>query len=159
MAISYLRATNTGKGFITHEDQAALVFTGYGDLWKVEGLQVDIDAWGVRVGATVVDDVTAQAEIDAMLAAAEADMQAELDAMRRKVLSRFEFRSQFTAAEKQAIYTAAETVIDVRIWLDDLASAEQVDLENQATIDGLNTLEASGLIGVGRAAEILKGVL
>lgn len=77
---------------------------------------------------------------------------------KRLRLSVREFREQFTAAEKSAIYTAAKSVIDVEVWLDDLRSVEWVDLDFQQTIDSVNGLEAAGLIGTGRAAEILEGL-
>ena len=67
------------------------------------------------------------------------------------------FRDRFTFAEKQAIYTAAKSVVDIQIFLDDLASVQDsiVNLDDPATAAGLQAMEAAGLIGVGRAAEIL----
>jgi hypothetical protein len=79
-----------------------------------------------------------------------------------------QFRDRFTQDEKRAIYAAAAAVQDVRIWLDDLAAvtvvldpADQsrvlsgVDLTDPRTVAGVQGLEAAGLIGAGRAAEIL----
>jgi hypothetical protein len=43
------------------------------------------------------------------------------------------------------------------IYLDDLISQDYVDLDFKQTIDSVNALEAFGLIGTGRAAEILQG--
>lgn len=77
---------------------------------------------------------------------------------KRMRLSVREFREQFTAAEKQAIYTTAKSVVDIEVWLDDLRSVEWVDLDFQQTIDSVNGLEVAGLIGAGRAAEILEGL-
>ena len=71
------------------------------------------------------------------------------------ILTLLAFRSRFTLAEKQVIYTAAETSVDVRIFLDDLSAASKIDLEDLRTIDGVESLEASGLLAMGRAAEIL----
>lgn len=67
-------------------------------------------------------------------------------------------RSRFTTAEKVAIYTAAESSVLVRIWLDDLASVQDglTDLNDPRTVEGVQGLEAAGLIGPGRAAEILS---
>ena len=73
-------------------------------------------------------------------------------------LTKREFRKQFTFAEKQAIYTAAETSVDIRIFLDDLMAAEYIDCDNSDTISSVNALEAATLIGTGRADEILAGV-
>jgi len=74
-------------------------------------------------------------------------------------LNLFEFRERFTQAEKFAIYTAANSDIEIRIWLDDLmalqTSGGQVVLDDPRTIAGLEKLEQSGIIGVGRASEIL----
>ena len=65
------------------------------------------------------------------------------------------FRSRFTQAEKQAIYTAAKTSVDVQIWLDDLAVATEVILDDARTTAGVQAMESAGLISAGRAAEIL----
>lgn len=82
----------------------------------------------------------------------------DADPVARTRLTRLEFREQLTGAEKVAIYTAAESNVQVRIWLDDLAAAEYVELTDQRTIDAVNALEAATLIGAGRAAEILAGL-
>tara|TARA_R110000744_G_C19182065_1_gene542834 strand:- start:136 stop:546 length:411 start_codon:yes stop_codon:yes gene_type:complete len=71
------------------------------------------------------------------------------------IISRLAFRNRFTFAEKQGIYTAAETSVDIRIFLDDIASAADIDLTDPQTIAGVQSLEASGLITSGRGAEIL----
>lgn len=72
-------------------------------------------------------------------------------------LSILAFRSRFTDAEKIAIYTAAETNLPVRIWLDDLSAAQDqtIDLIDPRIVAGVNAMEFGGLIGAGRAAEIL----
>jgi hypothetical protein len=73
-----------------------------------------------------------------------------------RILSRYAFRSRFTTDEKQAIYAAAESNVLIKIWLDDLASAENIDLDLPETTSNLNALETAGLIGPGRATEILS---
>lgn len=79
----------------------------------------------------------------------------------RRRLSTLAFRDRFMMDEKRAIYTAAQTSIDVRIWLDDLTAATPdgdgtaVDLDDPRTVAGVQALEAAGLIGVGRAAQVL----
>ena len=73
-------------------------------------------------------------------------------------LTKREFRNQFTFAEKQAIYTAARSVVDVQIFLDDLMAAEYIDVDSAETIGGVQALESATLIGTGRADEILAGV-
>jgi hypothetical protein len=67
-----------------------------------------------------------------------------------------DFRNLFSLAEKRAIYTAAAQYVDIQIWLDDLAVVStQVDTEDPRCVAGVQGLEAIGLIGAGRAAEIL----
>lgn len=72
-------------------------------------------------------------------------------------LSELQFRGLFTQAEKRAIYAAAAVEIDVQIWLDDLRalSGKPVLLSDPRTVDGVQALEAAGIIGPGRAAQIL----
>lgn len=79
----------------------------------------------------------------------------------RRRLSTLAFRDRFTQSEKVAIYTASKTSVEVQIWLDDLSAATpendrtSVDLDDPRTIAGVTALEVIGLIGIGRAAEIL----
>ena len=73
-------------------------------------------------------------------------------------LTKREFRNQFTFSEKQAIYTAAETSVYIRIFLDDLMAAEYIDCDNSDTVASVSALETATLIGTGRADEILAGV-
>jgi len=71
------------------------------------------------------------------------------------IITRLAFRNRFTMAEKQGIYTAAETSVDIRIFLDDIAVASDIDLADSQTVSGVESLETAGLISAGRAAEIL----
>lgn len=73
----------------------------------------------------------------------------------KRVLTRLAFRNRFTPAEKVALYTAAESSAQIKIYLDDLAAATFVDPERPDTIAGVQALEAATIIGPGRAAEIL----
>ena len=73
----------------------------------------------------------------------------------RAPLSVLDFRNRFTHAEKVAIYTAAQSSVEMQVWLADLAAASEVNLSHDLTISGVNRLETAGLIGVGRAAQIL----
>jgi len=70
-------------------------------------------------------------------------------------ITKLKFRDRFTGAEKLALYTAAESSVQLRVYLDDLAAAEFVDLDYGATVAGVQALEVAGIIGAGRAAEIL----
>lgn len=76
----------------------------------------------------------------------------------RTRLTRLEFRNQFTMAEKQALYTAAQSSVDIQIFLDDVNAAEYVETTDQVTIDGLSALVSEGLLTQGRADEILAGI-
>jgi hypothetical protein len=79
-------------------------------------------------------------------------------AVARTRLTRLEFRSQFTQSELQAIYTARAASVDIQIYLDNLNAAQFIELSDARTITGVQALESGGLIGTGRAAEILTGV-
>lgn len=72
-------------------------------------------------------------------------------------VSRLEFRNRMTLAEKEAIYTAALTSARLRVFLDDLAAVQTMDMAAAQTIAGVQSLEDAGLIAPGRAAEILAG--
>lgn len=62
---------------------------------------------------------------------------------------------RFTDAELAVIYAAAKDSVGIEIWLEKFRLASEVDFGDQDTIGGLQAMEAAGLIGPGRAAEIL----
>ncbi len=63
MALKYYTATNTGKGFITTEENRQSHIAGHpGDIWTTENT-----AWATRVGATEKTFVEAQALVSASL--------------------------------------------------------------------------------------------
>lgn len=68
------------------------------------------------------------------------------------------FRNRFTPDEKRAIYMAAQSSIDIKIWLDDLNSVQNqtVFLDDPMIIGSVHALESFGIIGQGRAQEILN---
>lgn len=70
-------------------------------------------------------------------------------------LSKLDYMNRFTDAELAGIYTAAKTVVAVEVWLEKFKLAEFIDRFDPRTVAGVQALEVSGLIGVGRAAEIL----
>jgi len=72
-----------------------------------------------------------------------------------RLLTKLQFRNRFTPAEKVAIYTAASANVSVQIYLDDINAAEYINLDDASTTAGVAALEAAGLIGTGRTAEIL----
>ncbi len=71
-------------------------------------------------------------------------------------ISILDFRNRFTHEEKVSIYTAAESDVNVRIFLDDLSVADYILLTNQQIIDGVNYLVSQSIIASDRANEILN---
>jgi hypothetical protein len=61
--MTYYAAVNTGKGFITHEENESAHIAGYpGDIWVTENT-----TWASRVGATSKTKEEAQALVDAAI--------------------------------------------------------------------------------------------
>lgn len=79
----------------------------------------------------------------------------EVTPVQRTTITRLAFRNRFTPAEKAALYTAAKENVQIQIYLDDVNSATFVDLSRTDTREGVIALENAGLIGSGRALEIL----
>ncbi len=71
-------------------------------------------------------------------------------------VTRLAMRNRFTFQEKVAIETAAESSPSVRVWLKDLEVSTFIDLSRPDTQAGVHQLEVDGLIGAGRADEILN---
>lgn len=72
-------------------------------------------------------------------------------------LSPLEFLRLFTPQERITIRQAAKVSPAVEDYLDLLDKAADVHLDNADVSSGLAMLEAAGLIGAGRAQEILNG--
>ena len=81
-------------------------------------------------------------------------------------ITRLAFRNRFTQAEKVALELAAlddpaaptaqrQQAAAIRVYLSDMNAATFIDLGSDATRAGVQALESGGLIGVGRALEIL----
>jgi hypothetical protein len=79
----------------------------------------------------------------------------------RRKLSKLEFINLFTDEEYEDILAAAKTSVQVEAWVDKFRMTSvdpdggSIDLADPRTISGIQALEAAGLIGAGRAAEIL----
>lgn len=73
----------------------------------------------------------------------------------KRQITKLEYMNRFTDTELSTIYTIAKTNISVEIWLEKFKLATEIDLDDPRVIGGLNALEQFGLIGQGRAAEIL----
>jgi len=65
------------------------------------------------------------------------------------------FSDRFTDAEMQAILAAAETNAALKTWWEMFKLARDINLDDPATQGGVQALEIAGLIGEGRAAEVL----
>jgi len=70
-------------------------------------------------------------------------------------ITRLQFRSLFTQDEKVSIYLAADASVQVRVFIDDVNTAEYIDIDNPDVIAGVQGLAAAGLITPERANEIL----
>jgi hypothetical protein len=64
----YFKGTNTGKGFITHEDRANFEAYVYGNIF-VTGSGSLAEAWGVRNGLESITKEAAQSFVDAAVEA------------------------------------------------------------------------------------------
>ena len=63
MSVKYYKGTNTGKGFITHADNASGYVSGYpGEIWVTENT-----AWAARVNVEEKTKAEAQALVDAAI--------------------------------------------------------------------------------------------
>lgn len=69
-----------------------------------------------------------------------------------RIITKYALRQRFTFAEKQGIDTSTDA--GVIVFRNDFAAAEEIDLDSQGIIDGLNYLESVNLLAVGRALEI-----
>lgn len=72
-------------------------------------------------------------------------------------ISKLAYMERFTDAELTAIYGAAKVSLAVEVWMEKFKLADFIDLSDPRTLTGLQALESNGLIGPGRALEILHG--
>lgn len=72
----------------------------------------------------------------------------------KRTLTKLEYMERFTDIELAGIYTAAKTVVSIEIWLEKFKLATEINLDDPATIAGLQAMEAAGLLVPGRAMEI-----
>ncbi len=73
----------------------------------------------------------------------------------KRLITKLEYMNKFTDTELATIYTVAKTSIAVEIWLEKFKLASDINLDDPRVVGGLQALEQFGLIGPGRAAEIL----
>ena len=72
-------------------------------------------------------------------------------------ISKLAYMERFTDAELANIYAAAKISPAVEVWLEKFKLAEFIDIADPRTMAGLQALESNGLIGAGRALEVLHG--
>jgi hypothetical protein len=72
-------------------------------------------------------------------------------------MPKIDFLRLFTQSERIAIRTAAKTNAQIEDYQDMLNAATVVSLQDEDMISGIPLLEAAGLIGPGRAAQVLAG--
>lgn len=72
-------------------------------------------------------------------------------------ISKIDYMERFTDGELEGIFAAAKISPAVEVWLEKFKLAEFINLADPRTLAGLQALEACGLIGAGRAMEILHG--
>ena len=87
----------------------------------------------------------------------DATLLPEQQAVERKtILTHREFLKRLTPAEFKGIRQTAKNNADIDMWMYLFEQSQEVDLTDADTIAGIYALESAGLIGVGRAAEILS---
>jgi hypothetical protein len=72
-----------------------------------------------------------------------------------RILTVLQFRDRLTEAEEIAITAAGMASPAVRVWLDRLSGAQEVNLDDPRTVAGLNSMAEAGLLAPGRVVEIL----
>lgn len=71
--------------------------------------------------------------------------------------STLSFMELFTDSEMVGILDAAKVNTSVQLFVMKMEQASYIDLDYPATIAGVQSLEAGGLLSAGRAEEILNG--
>jgi phosphoglycerate-specific signal transduction histidine kinase len=120
---------------LVEEDKNLYTYPQYGWYW-FENLEQAVEALKLKV-ISIENSNTEATEPD------------------NKYITKLAFRNRFTNAEKLALYTAAESNVQLKVFLDDLAAATFVDLTRPDTIAGINFLETVSLLAEGRAVKIL----
>lgn len=135
-----------------------------GDVYESLELQPDQSTLGCRYAIkedNIVDlfpDLTDD-EVIAHLQKQEQDSAIELAKINAPVkpvvLTKLTFMKRFSLNELAAVYTAAKTEVIVQVFLDKLKLAEDINLDDPDTIEGIQTLVSFGFLTETRAAEIL----
>ena len=124
---------------------------------------------GVQVAPAQSDqDPTYQAYVSWVNAGNQPTLTQSLSVSGARKITKFAFRSRFTAAEKVALELASldnpsgtleerQAAAMLRVFLKDIDTAEFINLDMEQTTNGVKLLEQKGLLGTGRANEILTG--
>ena len=110
---------------------------GFDEVINTEGIAIGI-GWE-RQGGIFVDPFSTPSEI-----------------ILSTTLTPLEFINRFTDDEGKSILLLSRTNLDVELWWIKYNKATYINLNDPQTIAGVQALEQSGIIGPGRAVEILK---
>ncbi|MDD3675221.1 hypothetical protein [Thauera propionica] len=104
----------------------------------------------------VIDAFPGKTDEEVLAAIAEQQAaQAQPTASAPRVLTKLQFLNRFTNEELAAVYTAAKTNVLIEVFLDKLKLAQEVNLDDPQTVDGLQALAAAGLLSEARVQEVL----
>lgn len=73
----------------------------------------------------------------------------------KSILTPLEFLNRFTDEEALTIISLSKTTPSVELWWIKYNKAQDIDLDDPQTIDGVTSLETVGILSPGRAVEIL----
>jgi hypothetical protein len=118
------------------------------DPQQVLGLQRAAAAQSAASGLTVTEDYLVRACV-------ATQCQAWADKYLITRVDPLDFQMRFTADERVAIRTAAQSNGQIADYLGLLTAASSVNLTDPVTMAGVQALETAGLIAQGRAAQIL----
>lgn len=85
------------------------------------------------------------------------DPNAPIEGTASRILTKREFIKRLTVDEYAAIKATAQVNSTLDYYWQMFMLAEEIDTGDADTVAGVNLLEQAGLIGVGRAQEILNG--
>lgn len=130
-------------------------------IYPARGVVVRIADGVVVAPAQSVEDPDYAAYIAWVEAGNTPALGVEPEAQAPRIVTKLAFRRRFTLAERIAMdgapdnpVVAPSTRAALRTMARDLELAEEVNLDDEDVIAGLNLLESLGIIGDGRAAEV-----
>jgi len=140
----YVKAVNTGKGFITHADQPALSFSGKpNNMWEVDGPTSEVDAWITRISG--VEKTQQESE----------DNQFKVTKFR--YTGRNMLANVLTPAEVEALLTDYHTNVAIRNFFSKFIDDNNVNVSAQPFVTNINNLKNKGYFSQARVDEIVAG--